>query len=102
LKNITQCIQENLTNENFTVEDLVQHSKMTRNAMNKKLKSLTNQTAVGLIREIRLEKAHSLLLKNDKNVSEIAFEVGFNNPNYFSSCFREKFGYPPSEVLKIS
>jgi AraC-like DNA-binding protein len=100
LKNITQYIEDNLHNENFSIDDLVRHSGMNRNAMNKKLKSLTNKTAVGLIREIRLAKAHSLLLKNGKNVSEIAFEVGFKDPNYFSSCFRDQFGVPPSEILK--
>ena len=100
LKNIIQCIQENLTNEKFSVDDLVKHSGMNRNAMNKKLKTLTNKTAVKLIREIRLNKAKSLLLKNGKNVSEIAFEVGFKDPNYFSVCFKEQFGMTPSDVLK--
>ena len=61
---------------------------------------MTNKTAVKLIREIRLEKAKSLLMKNGKNVSEIAFEVGFKDPNYFSVCFKEQFGIPPSDVLK--
>ena len=102
LKNLIQYIQKNLTNENLNVDALVQHSGMNRNALNKKLKSLINKTAKRLIREIRLEKAHSLLLKNNKNVSQIAFEVGFKDPNYFSSCFREKFGVPPSEILKNS
>jgi len=100
LKDIAQCIQENLTNDNFTVEDLVIHSGMSRSNMNKKIKSLTNKTAVGLIRDVRLEKAYDLLIKNNKNISEIAFEVGFSNPNYFSHSFKEKFGYPPSEILK--
>lgn len=100
LKKITQHIQDNLSNQNFSVDDLVQHSGMKRNAMNKKLKSMTNKTAVKLIREIRLEKAKSLLMENGKNVSEIAFEVGFKDPNYFSVCFKEQFGVPPSDVLK--
>ena len=102
LKRISQHIQDNLDNQDFSVDDLVQYSGMNRNAMNKKLKSMTNKTAVKLIREIRLEKAKSLLMKNGKNVSEIAFEVGFKDPNYFSVCFREQFGVPPSDILKKS
>ena len=100
LKNITQYINDNLDNQGFSVDDLVRHSGMNRNAMNKKLKAMTNKTAVRLIREIRLEKAKSLLMVNGKNVSEIAFEVGFKDPNYFSVCFKEQFGMTPSDVLK--
>ena len=100
LKNITQFINDNLDNQDLTVDDLVRHAGMNRHSLNKKLKAMTNKTAVKLIREIRLQKAKSLLMKNGKNVSEIAFEVGFKDPNYFSVCFREQFGVPPSEVLK--
>jgi len=100
LKKITQYIHDNIDNKDFLVDDLVRHSGMNRNAMNKKLKAMTNKTAVKLIREIRLEKAKSLLMKNGKNISEIAFEVGFKDPNYFSVCFKDQFGVTPSDVLK--
>ena len=100
LKNITLFIHDNLHNQGLTVDDIVRHAGMNRHSLNKKLKAMTNKTAVKLIREIRLEKAKSLLMKNGKNVSEIAFEVGFKDPNYFSVCFKEQFGIPPSDVLK--
>ena len=100
LKNVTNFIQENLANEDLTVDDLVKHCGMNRNTMNKKIKSLVNKTAVGLIRDMRLEKAYVLLQKNNKNVSQVAFEVGFKDPSYFSSCFREKFGFTPSTLVK--
>ena len=101
LKNVTNFIQENLANEDLTVENLVKHCGMNRNVMNKKIKSLVNKTAVGLIRDMRLEKAYLLLQKNNKNVSQVAFEVGFKDPSYFSACFREKFGVTPSSLVKI-
>jgi len=100
LKKLTQYINDNIDNQNLSVEDLVRHAGINRRALNKKLKAMTNKTAAKFIREVRLQKAKKLLLQNGKNVSEIAFEVGFKDPNYFSVCFREQFGMTPTEVLK--
>ena len=100
LKNITNFIQDNLANEELTVDDLVRHCGMNRNVMNKKIKSLVNKTAVGLIRDMRLEKAYLILHQNDENISQVAFKVGFKDPSYFTTCFKEKFGFTPSSLLK--
>ena len=71
---------------------------MSRRHLDRKLTSLTNLSASDLIRYMRLQRAHELLEKKAATVAETAFEVGFGSPSYFSSCFRERFGYPPSQV----
>lgn len=100
LQKLSDFILENLSNEQLAVDDLVKASGMNRSTMSKKLKAMTNKTPVQFIKNIRLEKAKSLLLKKGKNVSEVAFEVGFKDPNYFSSSFSDHFGFPPSDIKK--
>ena len=100
LQKLTNFILENLSNEQLAVNDLVKASGMNRSTMSKKLKAMTNKTPVQFIKNIRLEKAKSLLLKKGKNVSEVAFEVGFKDPNYFSSSFSDHFGFPPSDIKR--
>ena len=100
LQTLTNFVLENISNEKLAIEDLVKASGMKRSTMSKKLKAMTNKNPVQFIKNIRLEKAKYLLIKNGKNVSEIAFEVGFKDPNYFSTSFRDYFGFPPSEIKK--
>jgi len=64
----------------------------------RKLKALTGSTPNDLIRNMRLERAGSLLRQRGGNVAEIAYQVGFNNLSYFAKCFREKFGLTPKQV----
>ncbi len=68
------------------------HSQLYR-----KLNALINQSPNEFIRTTRLQKAAHLLAKKSANVSEIALEVGFNNPSYFAECFRKQFGVLPSK-----
>jgi transcriptional regulator GlxA family with amidase domain len=64
----------------------------------RKIKSLTNYTPVELIRTLRLKRARTLLLSSDKSISEIAYEVGFTTPAYFSKCYRDAYGEAPSDL----
>jgi transcriptional regulator GlxA family with amidase domain len=73
---------------------------MSRMQLFRKLKALVNQTPSELIRNLRLQRAVQLMRQNFGNVAEITFEVGFNNLSYFSKCFREKYGFLPSEYQK--
>lgn len=54
-----------------------------------------------LIKEIRMKKAYYLLLEGKYNIAEVAYKVGFNNPRYFTQCFKQKFGQNPSHFKKI-
>ncbi len=61
---------------------------------------MTGKPATLLIRSMRLEKAKELLETTHKNVSEVCFEVGFNNPGYFSKVFKKEFGVSPSSLQR--
>lgn len=100
IQKVVQCVESHLSNSGFSVETLASEMAMSSVQVYRKLKALTNQTPNDLIRNMRLDRAESLLKQRGGNVAEIAFQVGFVNLSYFSKCFREKFNATPSEVLK--
>lgn len=97
----TQAVlDENLTDPDLNIEDFSKHVGMSRMQLHRKLKAITGLTATEFIRTQRLRLAASLLEKSDVNVSEICYQVGFNNPSYFSKCFKDEFGCLPSEYAQ--
>jgi AraC-like DNA-binding protein len=64
--------------------------------------SFTGETPVEYVRSLKLKKALSLLQKNDLKISQIAYSVGFSNPNYFARAFKAKFNVSPSEYVMLS
>ncbi|NJM26820.1 MAG: helix-turn-helix transcriptional regulator [Bacteroidia bacterium] len=80
----------------FSVEELSRELGMSRVHLYKKLLSLTGKSPIEFIRTIRLKRAAQLLEKSQLTVAEIAYEVGFNNPKYFSKYFKEEFNTLPS------
>jgi AraC-like DNA-binding protein len=66
----------------------------------RKVKALTGLSPVELMRKIRLNKAREMLLTTEKNISEVAYEVGFSAPSYFTKCFKDEFGVLPGEARK--
>ncbi len=98
LDKLRQIVLENLSNEQFGVEELAQSYGISRSQLHRKLKKLRKQSISQFIREIRLDEALKLLKKDAGSVSEIAYKVGFNSPTYFNTTFRNYFGYPPGEV----
>ncbi|QEC51367.1 signal transduction histidine kinase [Anseongella ginsenosidimutans] len=89
-------VEENIANADFSVEDLSGKLNMSRVALYKKLLSLTGKSPIEFIRVIRLKRAAQLLGKSQLTVSEIAYQVGFNNPKYFTQYFKKEFNIPPS------
>ena len=63
------------------------------------MKALTGVSPVELVRTVRLQRGRELLQTTDKTVSEVAYEVGFSAPSYFTKCFKDEFGVGPSEML---
>jgi signal transduction histidine kinase/DNA-binding response OmpR family regulator len=96
LKKIKEAIEKNIDNERFGVDDLAGEMAMSRSQVHRKLKALTGQSATMYIRNYRLHRGAELLKQGAGNVTEIAYQVGFNSATYFSSCFHALFGYTPS------
>ncbi|HAM98724.1 MAG TPA: hybrid sensor histidine kinase/response regulator [Marinilabiliales bacterium] len=96
IESAIKCVEENMDNPDFSVEMLSHEMSMSRVHLYKKLLSITGKTPIEFIRIIRLKRAAQLLGKSQLSVSEIAYQVGFNNPKYFSRYFKEEFGLLPS------
>jgi signal transduction histidine kinase/DNA-binding response OmpR family regulator len=92
-----EVIENNITNINFDVEQFCDAMAMSRPTMHRKIKALTDQSTTEFIRNYRLQKAANLLKNKTGTVSEIAYQVGFDNLSYFSKSFQDKFGKLPSD-----
>ena len=97
---VNQIIQDHLEQEGFDSNQLAKEVGMSASQLYRKLKAITGKSTAIYIRFIRLEKAKDLLHATDKNVSEIAYEVGFKELAYFSRCFSEEYGLSPSQIRK--
>ncbi len=97
LQKAVEIINKNLSDTSFNVEMFAEELSMSRRNLDRKLVALTDEPPGDLIRRVRLMHAAKLITQNFGNISEIALEVGFSNPAYFSKCFREQFGLTPSE-----
>ena len=89
-------VEENMARSDLSVEELSRELGMSRVHLYKKLLAVTGKTPIEFIRVIRLKRAAWLLRESQQNISEIAYQVGFNNPKYFSKYFKEEFGMLPS------
>ena len=98
LKKIMDVVEKHLGDENFGVDELAGEVCLSRRHLGRKLHALTNLAPAEFVQYMRLQRARELLEKNAGSVAEIAFQVGFRNPTYFSTCFRERFGVVPSEI----
>ncbi|MDE6130252.1 MAG: helix-turn-helix transcriptional regulator, partial [Muribaculaceae bacterium] len=88
----------NMSNSELNVEFLAAELGLGRSQFYRKIKALTNYSPVELIRLLRLKQARTLLTTTDASISEIAYEVGFSSPAYFSKCYREAYGETPTEL----
>lgn len=100
LNKATDIIINNISESDFSSEQFCKLLNMSQTTLYRKLKSLTGLSANEFIRNIRIKKACELLLEYDKNISEVAYLVGFNNPKYFSNIFKKETGLSPSEYIK--
>ncbi|HEY5918805.1 MAG TPA: ATP-binding protein [Chryseolinea sp.] len=98
IRKVVSIIEKNMGEATFSVDVLAREAAMSNIQLYRKLKALTGSTPNDLIRNMRLERAGSLLRQRGGNVAEIAYQVGFNNLSYFAKCFREKFGLTPKQV----
>jgi DNA-binding response OmpR family regulator len=99
LQKALSIMEENIGNTEFDVDAFSRSIGMSRAQLNRKLSALLDQSPNEFIRTMRLKRAAALLSQQKGNIAEIAFMVGFSNPNYFTKCFRDYYGLAPSEYL---
>ncbi|MCE7063124.1 two-component regulator propeller domain-containing protein [Dyadobacter sp. CY343] len=95
-----KVVEANLANAEYTVEELSDAMSMSRVYLYKKILSLTGKTPIEFIRIIRIRRGAGLLEKSQLSVSEIAYQIGFNNPKYFAKLFKEEYKMLPTAYRK--
>ncbi|HEY6438046.1 MAG TPA: response regulator, partial [Ignavibacteriaceae bacterium] len=100
LDRVMMVIHQHIAEEEFSIEEFGKDVGMSRSQMHRKLKALTGKSTSLYLRTVRLAKAKQLIENQKGTISEIAYQVGFSSPAYFSRCFKEEFGFTPSEVSK--
>ncbi|NNK82315.1 MAG: response regulator [Flavobacteriaceae bacterium] len=100
IQKAVKLIQEDISNSNFGSEDLAKRLLISKSQLYRKIKAITEKSTAVFIRSIRLQYAKELLSTTEKTVSEVAYEVGFKDPSWFSRAFKDEFGLSPSEVSK--
>ncbi|HYO20975.1 MAG TPA: two-component regulator propeller domain-containing protein [Flavisolibacter sp.] len=96
MQQVLAVIEKNMSNPEFSVEELSKQVFMDRVALYRRLFALSGKPPVEFIRSLRIERAAQLLVRGDLTIAEVAYEVGFNNPKYFSRVFKQQFDMLPS------
>lgn len=99
LHKIMEVIDKHISEEEFSIEDFGTEVGMSRTQFHRKFKAITGKTASMFLRSVRLVRARKMIEQQRGNISEIAYSVGFSSPSYFSKCFKEEFGFPPSNLI---
>ncbi|MEM9888189.1 MAG: helix-turn-helix transcriptional regulator [Bacteroidota bacterium] len=96
MQKLHEVVEQHYKNAEFGVEELAQKSQLSRIQLYRKLKAISDQTPSQFLRNFRLQKAKDLLHNPNLNISEVAYEVGFNDPAYFTRVFSKAFGQSPN------
>ncbi len=100
IQKLHEVISNKLDDPELSITHLCKSVDLSHPQLYRKLKALTGKTPIQFIRSFRLHKANDLLQDSQLNISEIAYKVGFNDPNYFSRTYIQEFGRSPSEARK--
>ncbi|WP_163322746.1 hybrid sensor histidine kinase/response regulator transcription factor [Draconibacterium mangrovi] len=100
LNKISQIVEEHRDKEEFSVEELSQMLGLSRVHVYRKIKKLTGMSVSEFVRSVKLKLSLNLIKNSGKTMAEIAYEVGFSSPSYFTKCFKDQFGMSPSEYAK--
>lgn len=101
LSELMDAINEGIPNSDFSINTLESKMAMSHAKFYRKIKSLTGQSGQELLQSMRMKRAHQILSeKKELRIAEVAYMVGFTNPKYFSKCFKETYGFAPSELNK--
>ena len=100
IEKVEKIILSNLEEEEFSIHELARELHLSRSQVHRKIKALTGMSTAIYIRHIRLQKAKELLGSSESSIAEIAYQVGFKTPVYFSQVFKETFGESPNATRK--
>jgi len=101
LKQVIKVVEDKMADTDFNIDVVAESLAMSQKTFYRKFKSLTGLTPVEFVRDMRMQRAKQLLEGGGNNVSEVAYHVGFSNPKYFSTCFKEKYHISPSEYARL-
>ena len=97
MKKVMAYMEEQMDNAELTIDEFAEQLMLSRTIFYRKLKSIVGLTPVDFIREIRIKRAVQLIDSDEYNFSQVAYMTGFNDPKYFSKCFKKVIGITPSE-----
>lgn len=97
MKRVMEIMHNQMDNSKLTIDEFAQELGMGRTVFYQKLKSIVGLSPIDFVREMRIKRAKQLMETGEYNVSTIAYMTGFNDPKYFSKCFKKKYGVSPSE-----
>ena len=95
---LNEAIRKHMSNPNLKMDDLGEEVGLSRVQLYRKVKAIAGLSPVELLRQMRLQRGYVLLTTTTKTVNEVAYEVGFGTPGYFSKCFKQQYGKYPMEV----
>jgi len=98
MSKVMEVIEGHISEEEFSIEQFGKEMGMSRMQLHRKLKALSGKSASNYLRSVRLSKAMKMITEEKGNISEIAYSVGFSSPAYFTRCFKEEYGFPPSDL----
>lgn len=102
LLKVNDIIEHNISNENFSMDDLAEELCISSSGLFAKIKNISGCTPNKLLLLVRLKKAAELLQQDNYRINEVCYMVGFNNPSYFAKCFQKQFGVLPKDFKNNS
>jgi len=100
LNKITKIVEEHLDKEEISVEELSGMIGLSRVHLYRKVKKLTAMSVSEFVRSVKLRLSLELIKNSGKSISEIAYEVGFSSPSYYTRCFRDHFKMSPTDYMQ--
>ena len=91
-------VEKRLSDSELSVDDLAAAMNLSRVQLYRKVKAISGSSPIELLRTARLNRGYQLLIQTNKTISEIAYEIGFTAPSYFTRCFKNEFGISPSDL----
>lgn len=100
IQKVMDYINHNITDPGLSVDVLASELNLSRSQFYRKIKSLTDRTAVEFVRNIRLQKAKKMIEGGNTKINDVCYQVGFSTPSYFSKCFKNEFGILPTQLIQ--